>query len=162
MTQNELDKQLNETAEREFIEKGADLEHDRWARWQKYMFSKMEYSEYQKDGKTIACYVLPADLWERWNRQIDTPYENLSEEEKESDRKETRNYLPLVKQFIREEQEAIVKAEMKSLLEKVEEMKPTLEQIGEAPGDNAVGSEHRAFGRNKALENIKALINKRS
>ena len=24
----------------EFVEKGANLEHDRWARWQKYMFSK--------------------------------------------------------------------------------------------------------------------------
>ena len=74
---------------KEFVEKGADLEHDRWARWQKYMFSK---------GIIMNCgdMVIPKAFVERWSRQINTPYKNLSEEEKESDRKETRNYLPLL------------------------------------------------------------------
>ena len=31
---------FEEKAMKEFIEEGANLEHDRWARWQKYMFSK--------------------------------------------------------------------------------------------------------------------------
>ena len=90
-------KDILKQIEEDFIEKGAELEHDRWTRWQKYMFSKMQYSEYKDGEKTMACYILPADLWERWNRQIDTPYSELSEQEKESDRKETRNYLPLIK-----------------------------------------------------------------
>lgn len=29
------------TMEERFIEEGADLEHDRWARWQKYFFSHL-------------------------------------------------------------------------------------------------------------------------
>ena len=68
---------------KEFIEEGAALEHDRWARWQKWchqVFVDGKFEEY-----------IP-----RWERQIATPYSELSEEEKESDRKETRNYLPLI------------------------------------------------------------------
>ena len=32
--------------------------------------------------------LMPQDKLERWQRQMNTPYENLSEQEKESDRKE--------------------------------------------------------------------------
>ena len=38
---------------------------------------------------------------ERWRKQIATPYNQLSETEKESDRKESRSYLPLVRAAIR-------------------------------------------------------------
>lgn len=76
----------------EFVEKGAAIEHDRWARWQKYFFSKCDM---ECEGEK--CFLtLPSILLMRWQRQIDTPYAELSEQEKESDRKETRNYLPLV------------------------------------------------------------------
>lgn len=72
-----------------FIEEGAALEHERWAGWQKYMFSKgVKYP----DGD----FHLPSELYERWLRQINTPYSELSEAEKESDRKEVRKYLPLI------------------------------------------------------------------
>ena len=84
----------NKTWEEEFVEKGADLEHDRWARWQEYMFSKMSEQFITSWGKN--GFVLPQEFVDRWFRQIDTPYSELSEEEKESDRKETRNYLPLI------------------------------------------------------------------
>ena len=67
------------------LENWASDEHDRWARWQAYVFSK---SEWTGNG-----YLIPKDLCERWQRQIDTPYEKLSEQEKESDRKEVRKYL---------------------------------------------------------------------
>ncbi|MCC7570826.1 hypothetical protein KO465_05790 [Candidatus Micrarchaeota archaeon] len=73
---------------KEFIEKGAVLEHERWARWQAYLFSK---SEWTKDG-----YLIPKELCKRWQRQIDTPYPKLSEKEKESDREEVRKYLPII------------------------------------------------------------------
>ena len=79
----------------EFVEKGANLEHDRWARWQKYMFSKcIEKQEYWM--KTILL-TLPIELYKRWDRQIDTKYADLSEEEKESDRKEADRYLAILK-----------------------------------------------------------------
>ena len=55
----------------EFGEKGADIEHDRWARWQKYMFSK---GEVDSDG----VFHLPKEFVDRWFRQIDTKYADLT------------------------------------------------------------------------------------
>jgi hypothetical protein len=84
---------FNDEIQREFVEKGAELEHDRWARWQKYMFSKFE-----KDSN--GNLIVPKEYVERWFRQIDTPYSELPEQEKESDRQETRNYLPLIETLL--------------------------------------------------------------
>lgn len=81
--------------EEKFVEDGASLEHERWARWQKYMFSK---GTVDSDG----IFHLPKEFVDRWFRKIDTPYSELSESEKESDRKETRNYLPLIRQALEE------------------------------------------------------------
>lgn len=82
-----------------FIEDGANLEHDRWARWQKYMFSKgYIFSTQDSNPPELGSFVLRPEFVDRWFRQVDTPYSKLSESEKESDRKETRNYLPLIKQ----------------------------------------------------------------
>ena len=84
--------------EKEFEEKGAELEHDRWARWQRWLHSKC--LEMTFDGKKYVYF--PVELYDRWERQIETPYEKLSEEEKESDRKETRNYIPFLKEKLNE------------------------------------------------------------
>lgn len=86
---------MTKEIENKFIEKGSDLEHDRWARWQAYLHSKLIIHE-------SGLIELPQELYKRWERQIVTPYSELSEEEKESDRKETRNYLPLVYDFIKD------------------------------------------------------------
>jgi len=75
------------------IEEFADIQHQIWSHWQKYLHSKLEYTEYTKDGKLYACYVLDAGLYERWSKQIDTPYSELTEKEKESDRKIVKNFL---------------------------------------------------------------------
>ena len=37
----------------------------------------------------------------KWQKQIDTPYSKLSEQEKESDRKQVESYLSLVKEISR-------------------------------------------------------------
>lgn len=86
----------------EFIEKGADIEHDRWAKWQKYFFSKCQIKPQSEVGGMDDRYVylaLPKDLYERWNRQIETKYSDLSEQEKESDRVEVRKYIPLIEEL---------------------------------------------------------------
>lgn len=88
-------KQIIDEETKKFVEKGADLEHDRWARWQQYMFSKM-YEVKGIGGEPTGEMILPKEFVDRWFRQINTKYSDLSEEEKESDRKETRNYLPLL------------------------------------------------------------------
>ena len=71
------------------LERLAGAEHDRWSHWQRYLHSK---GTLQEDGSL----VLPAELVQKWNRQLSTPYEKLSEAEKESDREQVRKYLPIV------------------------------------------------------------------
>lgn len=71
------------------FERLADIEHERWAHWQKYMHSK---GVRQSDGSLL----IPAELVEQWDRQIATPYAELSDTEKESDREQVRKYLPTI------------------------------------------------------------------
>jgi len=59
----------------------ADLEHQRWSRWQKYLHSKCKKLR-NKD------LVIPNALVERWTRQTNTDYKDLTRKEKDSDRKE--------------------------------------------------------------------------
>lgn len=80
--------------ERELIEKLAEAEHAGWARWMKYVFSQCIANE---DGSL----TIPAELAAQWQRQIDTSYGDLSEPEKEADRREVRRILPLIRAWFR-------------------------------------------------------------
>ena len=71
------------------VERLAAIEHERWAHWQRYMHGQ---GVRQPDGSLL----LPAHLVQRWERQIDTPYEALTDAEKESDREQVRRYLPIL------------------------------------------------------------------
>ena len=71
------------------MERLADVEHERWSHWQRYVHSKCERVG---DGSL----VIPAHLVERWESQMNTPYSALSEKEKESDREQVRRYLPII------------------------------------------------------------------
>lgn len=73
----------------ELVEQLADAEHASWARWTDYQFSRCSAND---DGSL----TIPPDLVERWRRQAATPYAELSEREKESDRDEVRKILPLI------------------------------------------------------------------
>ena len=73
----------------DLIEELAAIEHERWAHWQRYLHSQ---GSMRGDGSI----VLPADLVARWERQIATRYDELSEEEKQSDREQVMKYLPLI------------------------------------------------------------------
>ena len=63
------------------IEYLADKEHDSWARWMTYLFSE---GVLNKDG----TFTMPKWAVDRWMLQSIWPYSKLSEEMKESDRKE--------------------------------------------------------------------------
>lgn len=76
-----------------YIDILADIEHERWAHWQRYLHSKGNKSD---DGSV----TIPADLVKKWERQISTPFAELSEEEKDSDREQVRKYLPAVEKII--------------------------------------------------------------
>lgn len=71
------------------IEELADIEHERWSHWQRYLHSKCKRA---RDGSL----VIPAHLVHRWEHQMSTPYSALTEEEKESDREQVRRYLSII------------------------------------------------------------------
>jgi hypothetical protein len=71
------------------VDQLAAIEHDRWCHWQRYVHSKCTP---QPDGSLL----IPAGLVARWERQIDTKYTELDEQERESDREQVRKYLPLI------------------------------------------------------------------
>ena len=62
----------------ELIELLAAQEHDRWSRWEKYREEAIQAHDHTDVDEA------PLD---RWRRQRETPYVDLSEKEKESDRK---------------------------------------------------------------------------
>ena len=75
--------------ESELKELLAAIEHQRWAGWQAYMHSLCERRD---DG----ALVIPADRVAHWERQIATPYADLTEREKDSDREQVDRYWHLV------------------------------------------------------------------
>jgi hypothetical protein len=77
----------------DFIETLAAVEHEPWSHWQRYMHEK---GVRQPDGSLL----IPADLFERWQKQIETPYPELTDKEKESDREQVRKYIPLIMQAL--------------------------------------------------------------
>lgn len=77
-------------------EKLADIEHQRWADWQKYVHSKCN-GDVDTDYESI-----PRELYNRWERQIKTPYSELTEKERDSDREQVDRYLPILKSFIKQ------------------------------------------------------------
>lgn len=69
------------------IEKWAEFEHIRWAKWQNYLHSHLTWNN------DIQAWVLPHEWKDRWQMQINTPYQNLTEKEKDSDREQVRPYI---------------------------------------------------------------------
>lgn len=84
MTTDEVTKFLDS-----LVERLATIEHERWSHWQKYMHGK---ALKQSNGSLL----IPPNLVEQWERQLSTPYSDLSEAEKESDREQVRKYLPVI------------------------------------------------------------------
>lgn len=63
------------------LERLAELEHEQWAGWTKWMLKRLT----------------PTNI-NRWKRQIKTPYLELPEKEKESDRIEARKVIKIIKE----------------------------------------------------------------
>lgn len=64
---------------------GGSIVHAIWSHWMEYFFSQCRYM----DG---LC-VVPGDKVEQWKRQMRTGYWDLSEKEKESDRRVALDFL---------------------------------------------------------------------
>ncbi|MBP9687822.1 hypothetical protein KBD68_04150 [Candidatus Woesebacteria bacterium] len=60
-------------------ERIASVQHAIWAHWMKYLFTCGTFNE---DG----TWTMPKEKVDRWKKQMDTSYDDLSEAEKERDR----------------------------------------------------------------------------
>ena len=74
------EKAVKTKSDDELLEKLADLEHQQWIHWTKYMLDNMSDENIN-----------------RWKQQIETPYSELSEKEKESDREWAEKVLKIIK-----------------------------------------------------------------
>jgi hypothetical protein len=73
----------------DLYEKLAAIEHERWADWQRYMHNLCNMNG---DGSLTS----PSSFVTHWERQIATPYADLSERDKQSDRDQVDRYWPLL------------------------------------------------------------------
>jgi len=67
----------------------ADVQHNIWSHWMRWMFTVGVFNE---DG----TWTMPAVKVERWQRQMDTPYNELTEREKDSDREQADKVLAIL------------------------------------------------------------------
>lgn len=93
---SERDDRLSRLRDGDIIDALAAIEHERWAHWQRYLHTQCEPGP---DGSL----TIPAGLVRRWTDQMNTSYANLSEAEKESDREQVEQYLPIIEQAISQE-----------------------------------------------------------
>ncbi len=70
-------------------EKLAELAHAQWSGWMKYLFSK---GTFNPDG----TWTMPKWAVDRWQGQMNMPYSELPESEKNSDREEADRVLGLL------------------------------------------------------------------
>jgi cytochrome P450 len=73
----------------ELREKLAYLQHDIWASWMRYMFT---CGTLNPDG----TWTMPAEKVQRWQRQMVTPYSELTDNERESDRQQADKMLTVL------------------------------------------------------------------
>ena len=72
---------------KELFEKLADIEHQRWASWQKWCHHVLRLECPSPELEKVL---------QRWDKQIKTSYKDLTEKEKESDREQVRRYWDLL------------------------------------------------------------------
>jgi hypothetical protein len=70
-------------------ERLAAYAHEAWSGWMRYMFSKATQHE-------NGIVTIPVGLAERWQRQMNTAYDDLPESEKASDRDEADKMLAIM------------------------------------------------------------------
>ena len=77
---------------KEMKEELASLCHEQWSGWMKYLFNKSRQNE---DGSV----TIPKWAVDRWREQMNSKYDYLTEQEKESDRKEANKFLMLLRRI---------------------------------------------------------------
>lgn len=68
----------------------AEYAHEAWSGWMRYLFDKSIHT-------TEGTIIIPEWAAQRWTRQATTPYTELPESEKESDRAEADKMLAIMR-----------------------------------------------------------------
>ncbi len=140
-----------QTNKEEIREKLAEIEHQRWADWQKYMHTHVYDSS---ESINPHLKVIPTELYNRWERQIMTPYSELSEAEKDSDRKQVERYWPLIQELL-DSQQADLKAKVMAM---IEEQKRPYDEDAESDHSGAYRYFENREICDQLLSNLKDLI----
>lgn len=107
----------------------ADIEHQRWADWQRYVHGLCTPA-------AGGALTVPASLVERWERQIGTSYDDLTDAEKAADRHQVDRYWHLLAARLAELEaarpvveaaDAYVKAERATTVAEDDEIRPAEE-----------------------------------
>lgn len=69
----------------------ADVSHEIWAHWMKYLFSRCEDDD-------LGIVIMREDA-RHWQRQVRTTYEDLTEREKDSDREQADKILKVINEY---------------------------------------------------------------
>lgn len=83
------------------FERMAAAQHDIWSHWMKWQFTKGILVR-QGDLVEKGSFLINADSVKRWMRQMNTPYAELTETEKDSDRKVVQEFMGFVFSYIGE------------------------------------------------------------
>lgn len=77
------------------LEQLASIQHDIWSHWMRYLFSQIT-KNIHVDKLNPDGYIIPSDKVARWSRQMKTKYDELSDQEKQSDRDQVMKFIHLV------------------------------------------------------------------
>ena len=107
-----------------FREKLAELAHSQWSGWMGYLFSKC--IDYKPDSVQAeeGAVIMPKWAVDRWKRQAETAYIDLTTEEMDSDRAEADKFLAVF-----ESQLATVTQELADVKAERDRYKGALEKI---------------------------------
>jgi hypothetical protein len=70
----------------------ADVSHEIWSHWMRYLFSRCEDDD-------LGMVIDWPDA-EHWKRQMNTPYDELTEKEKKSDREQADKILKVIFKYL--------------------------------------------------------------
>ncbi len=79
------------TNEEQIIEIMARVEHDRWSKWQSYLHGRCQ--RVLGNDNEITGYLISVEDFDWWESEIKTPYKDLTERQKDSDRNEAKKTI---------------------------------------------------------------------
>src|SRR4051794_39110284 len=85
---------MSDSGDKGLKEKLAAIEHERWADWQEWCH------EVLRNNLPVEAIPAVEKILERWDKQIATPYSELSDKEKASDMEQVDRYWPLIEAYI--------------------------------------------------------------